>query len=244
MVLFLGLHLSARDAVAQGSAAAQGSSYVGGSAFADFKQFGSTRGVYYGAGEDFSLDGTGVGGGLRVGSFLQPWLSLELAIDAGTATTSDVPDPYMILAIFPPPPIRDMKASTQFLSVSTVLGYHPPARGRLRLGYLGGLSFVRGTYKSDYPSYILPLAVFSEAGAAAASLPLSRPTFLPPPNFSIGTLTERDLTTGVILGFEAAIDLAGRLAVVPEVRALAFSTPNNGPGVFLIRPGVGVRWSF
>jgi hypothetical protein len=49
--------------------------------------------------------------------------------------------------------------------------------------------------------------------------------------------------TGAILGFETAIAFGERVALVPEVRALAFSTNNVG-GVFLIRPGVGVRWRF
>ena len=42
--------------------------------------------------------------------------------------------------------------------------------------------------------------------------------------------------------FEAAIGVNERIAIVPELRAMAFSSP--GPGVFLIRPGAGVRWSF
>jgi hypothetical protein len=46
------------------------------------------------------------------------------------------------------------------------------------------------------------------------------------------------------LGVEAAIDLTPKLALVPEVRALVFSAPANGTTVFLIRPGVGVRWTF
>ena len=238
-VLLLCLHLSASEA------AAQAAPYIGVSGFAEIKRFGSTSGVYYGVGEEFSLDGTGAGGGLRVGTFLHQRVSLELAIDAGTATSADVPDPYVILAIYAPVPLRNMKATTRFLTVSTVLGYHPPARRRLRLGYLAGFSFVRSTYKTDYPSYILPLAIFSESGAAGSTSrsPIS-PTIYPPPNLTIDTLTEQNLTTGAILGFEAAIDVTRRLAVVPEIRALAFSTPNNGPGVFLIRPGVGLRWSF
>ena len=43
-------------------------------------------------------------------------------------------------------------------------------------------------------------------------------------------------------GFDAAIGVTKGIAIVPELRAMAFSSP--GPGVFLIRPGAGVRWSF
>jgi hypothetical protein len=239
-ILLAGLHAFASDAAAQPAA------YIGGSAFADIKRFGSTTGIYYSAGDDFSLNGVGAGGSLRIGTSLHQRVSLELAIDAATTTKADLPNPY-ILAIFPQPPLLNTKASTQFVSVSTLLGYHPPASGRLRLGYLGGFSFVRGMYKTDYPSFS-PLAVFSDPGFVLSSLPPSisgaLPTILPPPGFRLGTATERELTTGVTLGFEAAITLTPRLAIVPDVRALAFSTPNYGPGVFLIRPGVGVRWSF
>jgi len=67
---------------------------------------------------------------------------------------------------------------------------------------------------------------------------------VPPPQFGARTITQEHNTGALALGFESAIDLTRRLAVVPEVRALVFSAPNNGPGVFLIRPGVGVRWKF
>jgi len=39
-----------------------------------------------------------------------------------------------------------------------------------------------------------------------------------------------------LIGAEAAVTLTRSLALAPEVRVLSFD------GVFLIRPGVGVRW--
>jgi hypothetical protein len=247
LVLSIGLHLSAREAVAQGSL------YLGGSAFADIKRFGSTDDVYYLNALELSLDATGAGGGFRIGTLVHPRVSLELAIDAGTETEVDAPDPYLMLAIYPPFPLPrgDRKASTRFLAVSTVVGFHPPARGRLRLGYLAGFSFIRATYQSDYPDFVvLPAALstsfFSWSSSVASPPSGSRidglPTIFPPPRFA--RLTQTDLTGGAILGFEAAVDLTRHLAVVPEIRALMLSTPNNGPGLFLVRPGVGVRWTF
>jgi hypothetical protein len=56
------------------------------------------------------------------------------------------------------------------------------------------------------------------------------------------TLRRIDNSVGGVLGFEAAIDMTQRLALVPGVRAIVFS--NEGQSVFLIRPEVGVRWSF
>ena len=75
--LAFGLLLSAHHV------AAQPAGYVSATGFAEIKQFGSTGDVYYpGGGDDFSLDAIGAGGGLRIGTFLHPRLSLELAIDA------------------------------------------------------------------------------------------------------------------------------------------------------------------
>jgi hypothetical protein len=170
-----------------------------------------------------------------------PQLSLELSIDVGSRTNGDLPTPYRILAIATPVRTLQLKASTKFVAVSTVVGFHPTPHGRVRLGYLGGLSFVRGTYTSDYPSYGVPVPLFTVGSPTGVD---SVPVVFPPPTVTVGTLTQKDNKLGVVLGFEAAIDVAKHLAAVPEIRALTFSAPGAGPSVFLIRPGVGVRWSF
>jgi hypothetical protein len=227
------------------AAAAQDAGYVTVGGFADIKRFGTTNGPYYYSTPDqkLSLDGTGAGGSVRVGTLLIPHLSLELSIDVGASTKGNLPDPYRLLAI--PQLIRtpQLKTSTTFAAVSTIVGFHPAPHGRVRLGYLGGLSFVRGTYKSDYPSYGVPVPLFtvgSPTGVGSAPVPVA----FPPPTVTVSTLTQRDNKLGVVLGFEAAIDLTKHLAVVPDIRALTFSAPNAGPRIFLIRPGVSVRWSF
>jgi hypothetical protein len=219
-------------------ASAQDAGYVSGSAFGDIRDFSSTSGVAF-YGDQFSLDATGIGGGLRVGTFLHPRWSLELSAETASRTTVDLGDAVRILV--PPSPF-DFRASARFVTVSTSVGFHPPAVGRVRLGYRGGFSFVRGTYRSDYPGYPgfpIPTAIFTRAAAG-----LTFPTILPPPQFITRTITQEHNSGALALGFESAIDLSRRVAVVPEVRALVFSAPNNGPGVFLIRPGVGVRWKF
>jgi hypothetical protein len=218
------------------TASAQPAGYVSGSVFADVREFGSTSAVPY-YGDQFALDATGLGGGVRIGTFLHPRWSLELSAEAGSRTTVDLGDAVRIL-IFPPPRL-DFRASTRFVTVTTSVAFHPPAVGRVRLGYRVGFSFVRGTYKSDYPSFVIPAAIFTREAAG-----LTFPTVLPPPQFGAGTITQEHNTGALTIGFESAIDMTRRIAVVPEVRALVFSAPNNGPGVFLIRPGIGVRWKF
>jgi hypothetical protein len=228
------------------AAAAQDAGYVSAGGFADIKRFGTTNAIYYysTAGEKMSLDGTGGGGDVRVGTLLIPHLSLELSIDAGATTKGTLPNPYLPLAIPQAVPVRfpQLTASTRFVAVSTVVGFHPAPHGRVRLGYLGGIGFVRGTYKSNYPSYVAPVPLFTVGSpTSAGSLPVPVPF---PQVVTVSSLTQRDNKLGVVLGFEAAIDMTKHLAVVPEIRGLTFSAPGAGPRVFLIRPGVGVRWNF
>jgi hypothetical protein len=226
-----------------GVADAQSAVYITGTGFADIKRFGSTQGYPYSTDENFSLDGTGGGGGLRIGTFVTPRWSLELAVDAGSRTEAEFSYPVVILAIFPPPRL-DFKTSSEFLTVSTTLGFHPPASGRLHFGYLAGFSFVRATYKNDFPNFGVPVPLLTQGIETFTDFRLAAPSPLIYPPLRVSTQTQKRNTGGLVLGFEAAIALMPRLAIVPEVRALTFSTINNGPAVFLIRPGIGVRWSF
>ena len=222
-------------------AAAQPAVYAGGGAFTDIKRFGSSQG--YSGTDNYSLDGTSTGGSLRIGTFLNPRWTLELSVDAAGRTRVDSSYPYVQI-LTPDIPVRSLRlmASTQFTAVSTTVGYHPPQHGRVRLGYFAGFSFIRGVYKTDYP-YGIPVPLFevvsSTLAAAAPSIAI-----YPPPDFRVSTLTQTDNARGAVLGFEASVDLTRHLAIVPEVRALTFSAINNGPGVFLIRPGVTLRWGF
>ena len=224
-------------------ASAQNAGYVGGLVFADIREFGSSSAVPY-YGNQFSLDATGVGGGLRVGTVLHPRWTLELSAEAASKTMVDLDDGVRIL-IYPPLPPFNFRASARFVTVTTSLGFHQPAMGRVRLGYRAGFSFVRGSYKSDYPGYPIPADIFR--GAATADFVISGITvssISTLPQFSTRTITQEHNAGALALGFESAIDVTQRVAVVPEVRALVFSAPYNGPGVFLIRPGIGVRWKF
>jgi hypothetical protein len=218
------------------AAAAQSAPYVAAIGAAEIK-FGTSPSIFPFSQEE-SLDSTGAGGGLRVGTFLHPRWSLELSVDAGSRTQVEVENPVMIL-IFPPPPRAALRASTSYVTVSTLVGFHPAAIGRVRLGYRAGFSFVRGTYESDYPSFF-PVPLFT-SGATTSGVVSS---ILPSPRINPVSATRKDNAGALTLGFDAAIDMTRRLALVPEVRALVFSAPSNGPVIFLIRPGVGIRWNF
>jgi hypothetical protein len=231
------------SALALASTASAQTNYIGVTGFADIRQFGTSNGCCFAGYGDVSLDATGAGGGLRIGTYLHPRWSLELGVDVATKETVDIEDQVRIL-IFPPPRVRDLKASTSFVDVTTLVGFHPPSIGRVKLGYRVGFSFVHATYKSDYPGYYpQPLAVFTDSRITNVPSPITlpSPTVIVPP---ISSLTQKQNTGALAFGFDAAINLTTHLAVAPELRAMVFSTPSIGPGVFLIRPGVGVRWNF
>ncbi len=220
----------AQPAAAQTSPA-EPSVYVAITGFGDIRQLGSSASPYYPPGDESALDASGIGGGLRVGTFLHPRWSLELGVDTATRETVDLEDPVVIL-IFPPVPRPDLKASTSFTNVSTTLGFHPAAMGRVRVAYRAGFSFVKATYKTEYSAF-LPTDLFPELRrldfASFAMAPIQS---------RVTTLTQRRNSGALTLGFEVGISVTEKITVVPEVRALAFT------GVFLIRPGVGLRWSF
>ena len=225
--------------------AAQSAVYVTGAGFAEIKQFDSVAydPTILASDDDFSMDATGAGGGVRVGTLLHPRWSLELAVDAGSTTRKSLPNPYVGIQMassslrFP-----EISASTRFLTVSSIIGFHPPKIGRFHLGYLGGFSFVRGTLESEIPDFRI-LSVSSVAISSPSNLGrVIFPTAFPQPIVGSRTVKRFENSAGAILGFEAAIDLSTRLSAVPGVRAIVFST--GGQSVFLIRPEIGVRWSF
>ena len=226
---------------------AQTRGYVGGTAFGDIRQFGSTitRGPF--PVDDVSRDATGAGGSLRVGTWLHPRWTLEVGADLSSKTSTTETGP--VIAIFPPVPPLELKFSTRFASVTTMVGFHSPAGRRVRLGYLAGFSFVRATHTTEYPS-IRGLSifengngvgwVFADISVGGTSSSIARAPSTP----SVTTVTTTRNSGALTLGVEAAIDLTATIAVVPELRASTFSTATSGPSVFLIRPGVGVRWKF
>ena len=235
-------------ALAPGMAAAQSKAFLTGTAFAEIKQFDTIAydpRVLATNADNASLDATGAGGGIRIGTFLHPRWSLEFAVDAGSTTKEVFPDPYG--SIRPAIRVAEVSASTRFLSVATVVGFHPEKIGRVRLGYLGGFSFVRATHESELPDFAILLGsqvvwTGGSFGSTSTSSGGLAPSIFPPPVITTRTIRQVDNSPGAVLGLEASIDVTGKLAVVPEIRALTFSSA--GRTVFLIRPGAGVRWSF
>ncbi len=218
------------------SALAQTGAYVAGAAFADIRQFSSTSSQSPLLG-DFSRDATGAGGGVRVGTWVHPRWTLEVGAEVATRTTATFSGP--VIAIFPPPRGLDFRASTKFVNVTTMVGFHSPAGRRVRMGYRAGFSFVRASHTTELPFDALPFFTFGAeigtiTGPTQSITSVSRSSLTLPS----GSLASKQNSGALTLGIEAAIDLTSKIAIVPELRASTLS------GVFLIRPGASVRWSF
>jgi Outer membrane protein beta-barrel domain len=225
-------------------ASAQDAGYVAGAAFADIRQFGGASSQTPLFGGDVSQDATGAGGSLRIGTWVHPRWTLEVGADVTSRTSQTVTGP--VIAIFPPVPPLELTTSTRFLSVSTLVGFHSPSGRRVRLGYLAGFSFMRTRHTTEVSGIGLPAFVFEQLGLPYSTLSMG--SIASPSRASSLTLPASALKStrnsgALTLGFEAAINITQKLAVVPELRASTFSTSPGG-GVFLIRPGVGVRWGF
>ena len=225
-------------------ARAQSALYVDGHLFADLQR---------GSGETspipVKLDATVAGGGVRVGGFLSTRWSLELGVDSGAASdaavslsptdssvasfevTSFVTSPGGLLTPITSPrgPVVsvnvDERVRTRVTATSILLGYHPPARGRLQAGFKGGIGFLRST------------STLTSTVSYKVSDPLLLPFLLLPAPVT-RTSSSVAYNTAAIVAAEVAIELSAHAAVVPEMRALGFS------GRVFLRPGAGVRWSF
>lgn len=228
------------------AASAQSGFYVGGAAVADVRRFDTVQldpRVLAGIADPLSRDGVAAGGGIRIGTYLHPLWSLEVAVDAGGRSTNAFANPLASL------PTRsstlrlpELSNSTSFATVNTLVGFHPQKTGRVRLGYLGGVAFVRGTYETTIPSFggfTWSSIDGSFVDGAFTGIASRTPTF---PSTEKTTLRQTHNAVGVVVGFDAAVDMTNRLAFVPGIRTIVFS--NWGQTVFLIRPEVGARWTF
>ncbi len=185
------------------------SAYVGGGVIGDIKRFS-------GEVADPLLDGEAVGVSVHVGTTLHPRWDLQLGVDVPRFTTTsrerNVTFQRRIITL------RSV-TDNRTLSVATLVRYRGATFGRLQLGYVGGLSFLRfrRNYHTDAPEDT-PAALIPRPDASVAYA--AAPT----------------------LGLDARIDLSSHLSVVPAVHTMVFRVPNES-GVML-RPRVSLRWTF
>ena len=229
--LFVGLALS----VCVQPARAQTRVYVTGDLFAEITRLSrATTPDILGAGSETSpRDGVTIGGGGRIGAFFTPAWSLELGLDFGKAIKQErtVGIRVPVGLIFPSPPLQyQSRTSHRFSAASVLVGYHPPARGRIQAGFRGGVSFM-------HTERMFTNTNISTSFTSGPSFPGG---IVVTPTISLVTEDYTTVANGLsaTLAAETAIEVWDHFAVVPEVRAHA----GGGIGGFLIRPGVAARW--
>jgi hypothetical protein len=226
LVVCLGLFVLAQPARAQTRI------YVTGDLFAEVPRLSRTNTPeLLGSGPDATGPGDAVtlGGGARIGAFFTPAWSLEFGTDIGKAIreertlTARLPAGLAI-----PVSALQYRSRTRlrYSASSVLVGYHPPARGRIHAGFRGGVSFM----------HTERMFTTSSVGVTFSS---TLPQILLGPTISVVTDEYTIVANGLTatLAAEAAIDLSTHLALVPEMRAHA-----GGIGGILLRPGVAGRW--
>jgi hypothetical protein len=204
---FAGLAISAGSAEAQTPIAE--SAYVTAGTFLDVKRFSGdpTEGV---------LDGTAPGAALAVGTSIGSRWDLQVALDvtgfSETRRARDITFQREKITL-------TSVVENQVLSVATLLRFRSAPRGRVRLGYLGGLSFVR-----------LHRKFHTEAPDGTPSGLIPRPD-------------ERvDYSAAPTVGIDARIALSEHVSVIPGIHACVFRFADESG--LLVRPRIGVRWAF
>jgi len=185
------------------------SAYVTGGTFVGVKRFSGdpTEGI---------LDGTVTGVAVAIGTSIGTRWDLQVGLDVGgfseTGRPRDVTFQREMITL-------NSIAENQVLSVATLLRFRSAVHGRVRLGYLGGLSFVRlhRRFHTEAPE-----------GTPAGLIP--RPD-------------ERvDYSAAPTVGLDARIAITEHLSVVPGIQACVFRFADESG--LLVRPRVSVRWGF
>src|SRR5262245_29008385 len=130
--IWLGVTVAATPALAQNDRSA----FIGAGVFGSFEKLVHSS-SFADPAESDDLSGTTAGGSVTMGAFLSPrWsAALELAFTGSTSRTRTISSSSIVTQTF--------RAEQSLQTGSVMVGYHPPATGRLTFGLLGGLAFVR-----------------------------------------------------------------------------------------------------
>lgn len=183
--------------------------YVSGSALGDVKRFSGDPTTN-------ALDGQSFGGAVTLGTSIATRWDLEIGVDVPAFTSTLQPRPVTLrrstIAL-------QSRTRNRTVSVATLVRFRSAPRGRVQLGYLAGLSFVRLHRKFDT--------------LAPAGIPAS---LIPKPHKSV------DYGAAPTAGVDAQIAIVAHLSVVPGIHASVFNL--EGVSGVLLRPRIGVRWTF
>lgn len=197
----------ARAAAAQ-SALAQGA-YISISAIADVKRFSGDPATNV-------LDGQSFGIGAACGSSLTARWDVEVAVDASRDSANSQ---SRVVTVRREAITLQSRTRNQALSVATLLRFHAARLGRVQIGYLGGLSFLRLQRRFD---------TLAPAETPAALVPR------PSETVSYGVAPT--------VGLDALVAITDHLHVVLAFHASGFNF--DGLSGVLLRPQIGARWAF
>jgi len=183
--------------------------YVSLSAFADVKRFSGDPATNV-------LDGQAAGIAAAFGSSLGARWDLEIGVDAPRDSTSSRP---RVVTVRREVITLQSRTRNRALSFATLIRFRARQRGRLQMGYLGGLSFLRLQRQFD---------TLAPADTPDALVP--RPTEV------------RSYGAAPTIGVDAHLAITDHLLVVPSIRVSAFNF--DGVSGVLLRPRIGVGWVF
>jgi hypothetical protein len=183
--------------------------YVTGGVFVDVKRFSGdpSEGI---------LDGEVAGGAVAIGTHIGSRWDLQLGLDIGGFSQTERP---RAITFGRETITLTSVAENRVSTVATLLRFRSTPHGRVRLGYLGGLSFVR-----------LHRKFHTEAAEGTP------PGLIPKPGERV------DYSAGPTVGIDARIAINDHLSIVPGIYACVFRFVDESG--LLVRPRVGVRWVF
>jgi hypothetical protein len=201
--------LAAMAAPAAAQASLTERAYATAGIFGDVKRFSGDP-------TESTLDGQVAGGAVAIGTFIGSRWDLQLGLDvSGFSRTERARDITLQRETITLTSVAENRA----LSVATLLRFRASSHGRLRLGYLAGLTFVRLHRKFH---------TTAPAGTPSALIP--RPD-------------ERiDYSAAPTVGIDARIALTEHLSLVPGLHACVFRFSDES--ALLVRPRIGIRWAF
>jgi hypothetical protein len=231
MNICLPLRLAASLVIVSTTTAFAQTTYVGADLVGDVLRSTHSESSF---GRDVPAGGEAIGFALRVGTPLGSRWGVELAFtrpgEIETEFSGAIPlassAELVALAsrgsgtlVFPSPLPYRLQAAQRHSTLSTTVWFNQSLSSKISLVYLAGMGFYRSTYESESRFEILP---------AGITLPIGFPALT------------KTITYGVrpLAGFEARIKLTDQVDLVPGIRLHGLES------AWLLRPAVGLAWSF